>query len=130
MKHYVYHDAAGRIRFRCSTPVDATPEPEPGLTVLELAEALPAGEWHVAGGAVVAGRLDLRTLEQIVADQWMLVRAERDQRLAATDWVTLRAIEQGTPVPEEWRAYRQALRDVPLQADPFAITWPVEPAEA
>lgn len=77
MKHYVYHDAAGRIRFRCSTPVDATPEPEPGLTVLELAEPLAAGEWHVADGQVMAGRLDLRTLEEVRAERWEQIKAAR-----------------------------------------------------
>jgi hypothetical protein len=28
---------------------------------------------------------------------------------------------------DEWRAYRQALLDVPQQADPFDIVWPTKP---
>jgi hypothetical protein len=27
----------------------------------------------------------------------------------------------------EWSAYRQALRDVTTQTDPFSITWPTKP---
>lgn len=56
------------------------------------------------------------------------VRADRDQRLAATDWVVLRTIETGAPPSAAWAAYRQALRDVPAQPGfPHTITWPEEP---
>lgn len=58
---------------------------------------------------------------------WAAVRADRDQRLAASDWVVLRAADQGQPVPPEWIAYRQALRDVTEQDDPLNITWPQAP---
>ncbi len=60
------------------------------------------------------------------------LRIERDRRLAATDWVVARAYERGEPVPAEWAAYRQALRDLPqtltdeevLAGD---ILWPEPP---
>ena len=32
------------------------------------------------------------------------------------------------PYKTAWKNYRQALRDVPSQSDPFAITWPTEPS--
>jgi hypothetical protein len=32
------------------------------------------------------------------------------------------------PTKEVWAAYRQALRDVTLQPDPFNIVWPTPPA--
>lgn len=60
--------------------------------------------------------------------QWPIIRAERNSKLEASDWVVSRAVEAGQPVPEPWRVYRQALRDVTLQADPFGIVWPVVPA--
>jgi len=32
-------------------------------------------------------------------------------------------------VPDDWRTYRQALRDIPTQAGfPENVTWPVEPS--
>lgn len=32
-------------------------------------------------------------------------------------------------IPEDWRTYRQALRDVPAQAGfPASVTWPTEPS--
>jgi hypothetical protein len=57
------------------------------------------------------------------------VRVDRDRRLAASDWIVTRATERGEPVPAEWVAYRQALRDITGQADPLAIIWPTAPAK-
>jgi len=52
------------------------------------------------------------------------VRAERDTKLAETDW---RFRSDMTP-SQAWTDYCQALRDVPLQSGfPWTITWPVEP---
>lgn len=56
------------------------------------------------------------------------VRAERDQRLAACDWVSLRALDLGQPVPQAWAAYRAALRAVPDQPGfPRLVAWPDPP---
>lgn len=55
-------------------------------------------------------------------------REERNRRIAASDWVLLRAADQGTPVPQEWLTYRQALRDVSNQPGfPLSIEWPNSP---
>ncbi|MFY7867021.1 tail fiber assembly protein [Roseateles sp.] len=57
------------------------------------------------------------------------VRAERDRRLQACDWVVARAMERGEPVPAAWAAYRQALRDLSAQPGfPDDVTWPSPPA--
>ena len=65
--------------------------------------------------------------ELAVADA---ARAERDERLLACDWVTVRAIELGEETPADWLAYRQALRDVPEQPGfPHAIEWPAAPTD-
>lgn len=59
--------------------------------------------------------------------QWAYVRRDRDYRLIQTDWIVTKSLEAGTAVPTEWVVYRQALRDVTNQEDPFNITWPVKP---
>ena len=59
--------------------------------------------------------------------QWAKVKIARAQFLESTDWVILRAQDQGTPVPDEWKVYRQGLRDITEQPDPFNIQWPVRP---
>lgn len=56
--------------------------------------------------------------------QWSAVRADRNQRLADCDWTQL----PDAPVnAEDWASYRQALRDITTQSDPFNIQWPTEP---
>lgn len=54
------------------------------------------------------------------------VRADRNQRLAESDWTQL----QDAPVDHAaWATYRQALRDVTAQPSfPWTVTWPVAPA--
>ena len=61
--------------------------------------------------------------------EWPLVRAKRDQLLAASDWTdTLSAPGRlGAEAYDAWQDYRQALRDVTGQVDPFALVWPVAP---
>ena len=58
---------------------------------------------------------------------WSAVRIQRDRTLAESDWRVLMAQENNTSTPKTWKTYRQALRDVTLQADPFNIVWPPPP---
>lgn len=56
------------------------------------------------------------------------LRQERNRRLAECDWVTLKAYSTDTPVPEEWKTYMQALRDLPANTeDPKNPVWPAIP---
>lgn len=59
--------------------------------------------------------------------QWAAIRERRNALLAQSDIFVVRAYERGEPVSVETVAYRQALRDVTTQPDPFAIDWPVPP---
>jgi hypothetical protein len=56
------------------------------------------------------------------------IRSERDTLLKDTDWIVAKSLEQGAPVPDQWKAYRQALRDITEQAGfPENIEWPEKP---
>lgn len=55
---------------------------------------------------------------------WAQVRIRRGQLLAASDWTQMPDVSASAG----WVSYRQALRDITTQADPFAIVWPVAPA--
>ena len=67
-----------------------------------------------------------------------LLRIERDKRLAATDWKVVKAKETGTNLSADFKAYRQALRDLPSTATPTlnvmgdldlsSVTWPTDPS--
>ena len=68
------------------------------------------------------------------AEAMRLLRIERDTRIAKTDW---RASSDLT-LPDAWKTYRQALRDLPASATPklnfyyeldlTSVTWPTEPS--
>lgn len=60
-----------------------------------------------------------------ISDQWQSVRSQRNELLSSCDWTQL----PDTPVnAEPWAVYRQQLRDVTKQADPFNIDWPLPPS--
>lgn len=65
--------------------------------------------------------IDPRTAET----EWPLVRVKRDGLLSKSDWTQLPDVPITTK--EAWAAYRQALRDITIQADPFKIEWPMPP---
>lgn len=66
--------------------------------------------------------------ELIDAQPLKELRAERNKRLTECDWVVIRATSTDTPIPEEWKAYMQALRDLPSTTeDPANPVWPVPP---
>ena len=60
----------------------------------------------------------------LINEEWKTVRKTRDELLAKTDW---RASSDLT-LSDDWKTYRQALRDVPTQSDPDNITWPTKPS--
>jgi hypothetical protein len=63
-----------------------------------------------------------------VAVQTQAVKADRARMIASSDWVVTKNMEEGTPVPQAWKDYRQALRDIPTQEGfPFNIVWPTLP---
>lgn len=62
------------------------------------------------------------------AEQAKNVRAQRDAKLAESDWRVIKALESNAPQDFEWAAYRQALRDITSQAGfPWTIDWPTQP---
>lgn len=142
MIHYIQHDHEGRVVAsgmagsgpelgmisRAAAPLRLLRVPTP---IIDLAD------WRIVNKELV--RLPVKPAGHArfdyTAGAWVLdnaaalaaLRARRDQLLASSDWVALRAAEQGQPVPEAWRTYRQALRDMPLQ-DVTQPQWPECPA--
>ena len=68
------------------------------------------------------------------AEAMRLLRLERNARIAETDW---RASSDLT-ISDDWKTYRQALRDLPATASPSldsnydldltSVTWPTDPS--
>lgn len=64
-----------------------------------------------------------RELDRGIAEFNM--RDARNAALTRCDWVITRAFEEGKPVPANYLAYRQALRDLPSQPGfPYDYVWP------
>ena len=60
-----------------------------------------------------------------IEDKWEEIRQLRNELLLECDWVVL----SDSPLKEsvDWLAYRQSLRDITSQSDPYNISWPVKP---
>jgi hypothetical protein len=65
--------------------------------------------------------------EVTARQEWERVRATRNRRLAASDWSALPDVPMSDEVRRAWFDYRQALRDITEQSDPFSIVWPETP---
>ena len=96
----------------------STTKPDQKLTKVDV---------YVQDGKAYDCKVEATTTEErttLINKQWSSIREERDKKLKETDW---RASSDLT-LSDAWKNYRQALRDVPSQSDPFAITWPTEPS--
>tara|TARA_B100001093_G_scaffold378524_1_gene363808 strand:- start:11 stop:445 length:435 start_codon:yes stop_codon:yes gene_type:complete len=96
----------------------ATTEPDQKLTKVDV--------YLESGKAYNCKVVEVTTTEErtaLINKQWSSIREERDEKLKETDW---RASSDLT-MSDTWKTYRQALRDIPTQSDPYSITWPTEP---
>jgi len=78
--------------------------------------------------------INAKIQELLAAEPLRLLREERDRRLAETDWRA--TVDYPGTDQNEWRTYRQALRDLPAAtAEPQLdengqltnVTWPTKP---
>ena len=88
-------------------------------------------EWRKPDGSVSMSPSDFVLDYSVVGPvvELLMLREERNKKLAATDWVVTKAFETGGGVPESWKTYRQALRDITISTQSiFSVTWPTEPS--
>jgi len=78
--------------------------------------------------------IEAKIAELKAAEPMRLLREERNRLIAETDWMA----NSDVVMSDEWRAYRQALRDLPENSNPVldydnlptkisGVTWPVKP---
>jgi len=92
------------------------------LETYDLLSSIRLGRYQIVGNEFVPV-YDRTPLE----DQCLLVRLQRDEKLQQSDWTVIRAVDEGNPIPTDWQTYRQQLREITNQTDPFHIIWPVAP---
>jgi len=91
-------------------------------------------EWMDSGQQPTEQEVKAKIIELDAAEPMRLLRIERDNKIAQTDW---RMLPDQTP-SDDWTNYRQALRDLPASASPkldsnyeldfSSFTWPTEPS--
>ena len=82
---------------------------------------------YVLNGKAYNVKVESTTTEEqatLTSQKWEEVRNQRNTILQATDWMA----SSDLTLSDAWKNYRQALRDVPTQSDPFNITWPTSPS--
>ena len=82
---------------------------------------------YVDSGKAYSVKVESTTSEEqtaLTTQKWIDIRNLRDNLLKNTD---LRASSDLT-LSDDWKNYRQALRDVPTQSDPYNISWPTMPS--
>ena len=122
------------------------------ITLMDAIQALrPGAECNIRGDKYsgiewLNKAQDIPTEEEVnaklselqAAEPHKLLREERDRRLTACDWVVAKHTEHGKMVPEDWKIYRQALRDLPSisyrpeldgndQLKMDSVAWPTPP---
>jgi len=95
-------------------------------------------KWHSDDEVPTEEEVNNKITELKAAEPHKLLREERDKRLTACDWVVAKHTEHGKMVPEDWKIYRQALRDLPSisyrpelndngQLKMDSVAWPTPP---
>ena len=68
--------------------------------------------------------MPLSTAEQIRDDHlWVDIRTKRNLLIVESDWMA----NSDVTMSDQWRTYRQSLRDITTQSDPSNIIWPTKP---
>ena len=116
------------------TIVDALHSLKPGAQWVLRGNDYTGLEWLDSEQQPTKQEIFDKIAELNAAEPMRLLRIERDNRIAKTDW---RASSDLT-LADAWKIYRQALRDLPLSASPklnsdyeldlTSISWPIEPS--
>lgn len=59
-----------------------------------------------------------------ISFKWQEIRDTRRALLEYADIEVMKYVEKNQQVPDDLSAYKQALRDITLQENPWFITWP------
>jgi len=102
-------------------PID--PIPGPGQSLVDVPT-------NVIGEAVIKVINGNFIVDQPSIDnQWNCIKIARNSRLVESDW-TCSVTDYVVANKSDWIAYRQALRTITEQPNPFRLVWPTMPSSA
>lgn len=61
-------------------------------------------------------------------EKWQEVRDIRDNLLTQSDWTQFQDSPITGSLLTDWQTYRQGLRDITSQENPYSLTWPTKPS--
>ena len=88
-------------------------------------------EWRKPDGSISMSPADFVVDYSAVGPvvELLMLREERNKKLAATDWTQFNDSPLSDSKKTEWSTYRQALRDITISTQSiFSVTWPTEPS--
>lgn len=94
-------------------------------------EYLNSVEWKKPDGTLTMTPSDFVLDYSVVGPvlELMMLREERNKKLAASDWTQFNDSPLSDSKKTEWSTYRQALRDITSSTQSiFSVTWPTEPS--
>tara|TARA_B110000238_G_scaffold163401_1_gene177962 strand:- start:259 stop:708 length:450 start_codon:yes stop_codon:yes gene_type:complete len=62
-----------------------------------------------------------------IEEKWLEIRELRDTLLSQSDWTQFIDSPIGGSSLNAWQTYRQSLRDITSQENPFSLSWPTRP---
>ena len=88
-------------------------------------------EWRKPDGTISMSPSDFGVSYSVVGPvvELMMLREERDSKLAESDWTQYNDSPLSGSKKTEWATYRQALRDITSSTQSiFSVTWPTKPS--
>ncbi len=84
--------------------------------------------WHSEGPYPTDEEIQAKADELAAAVPLAELRKERNIRLSESDWIVTKSLELGETIPNNWKTYRQALRDITLSYNSLDnVVWPGKP---
>lgn len=135
----LYEIASGNVLARyADAPLDAQlaaltfseptePAADSGLALITVPDSVAIPQVIVRVLRAADDGVEFIVDQDAVAQQWRNVKEGRNQQLAASDWICS-VSDFVHPKKDAYVSYRQALRDITQQANPFALVWPSAPA--
>ena len=131
MKNYIAYSENGQI-LRTGTCKDT----DISLQGENVLEGKASDEYHYIQNKIIVSKpqkpegawvfdYTTKTWIQDLQAQWGRIRQIRNDLLIQSDWTQMPDVTLSTK--ELWASYRQGLRDVTSQSDPFNIVWPTPP---
>ena len=85
--------------------------------------------WLSSGSQPTQEQIDAKIAELSISEPLRRLRLRRNEILQTSDWRVVKATETGIAMSNEWKTYRQALRDITQHYQNLDdVVWPTEPS--